>query len=75
MLMTDFLQGTALNQCGWCAQKTTGVGATHSIAEERSAWVSAGAGATYSITGEIDMECERKTSIVKCVLNRSCLDK
>ena len=27
-----------------------------------------GAGASYSITGEIDMGCETETSIVKCVL-------
>ena len=76
MLMTDSLLGTVLNHCRWC----TGVGATLSIAGERAATVSAGAGATYSITGEIDMGCETETSIVKCVLadrvlKRSCLEQ
>ena len=54
---------------------TTGVGATYSIAGESAARVTAGAGGTYSITGEIDMGCETETSIVKCVLNRSCLEQ
>ena len=39
------------------------LGATHSIAGGRAARVSAGAGATYSITGEVDMECETETSV------------
>ena len=32
-------------------------------------------GATYSITGDVDMRRVRGTSIVKCVLNRSCLEQ
>ena len=64
---------------------TTGVGTTCSIVGERAARVSAGASATYSVTGEsstgeVDMGYETDTSIVKCVLtdrilNRSCLEQ
>ena len=37
--------------------------------------MTAEAGATYSITGEVDMGYVTETSIVKCVLNRSCLEQ
>ena len=48
MLMTDFLQRTALNRAAW---QTTGVDATYSITEEGAASVTTGAGATYPVTG------------------------